>query len=138
MGGEKSSKLRHERRVGSRLASSGSRFSSKPPPEAGGRGCESWTGSRSSNFVCGDVEGCYESLRKAKHPDPAASVVSLVESADIANPDGAYLFKVVRQRTAEGVLEANRGMPQTPVDFYYSADEVTLMKAWIKAGAKND
>ena len=102
--------------------------------DAAGKG-----GSKASNFICADVDGCYESLRRAKRPaDPGFPTNSLVEDADIANPDNAYLFKVVRIRTAEGELVANGGMPATPVDFYYSAAEISLMKAWIKAGAKND
>ena len=96
------------------------------------------SGARASNFVCADVDACYTSLRTGKHPDPAISMNSLVETADIANPDNAYLFKVVRLRTADGEIQANRGMPQIPIDFYYSAADIDSMKAWVKAGAKND
>jgi hypothetical protein len=95
-------------------------------------------GSKISNFICADVDGCYTSLRTAKDPDPRVSVVSLVEDADIAAPENAYLFKVIRFRTADGTLVPNRGMPQLPRDYAYSAEEIDRMKAWIKAGAKND
>jgi hypothetical protein len=95
-------------------------------------------GAKISNFICADVAGCYTSLRTAKDPDPRVSTTSLVEAADIAAPDNAYLFKVVRFRTADGTLVPNRGMPQIPRDFAYSAEEIDRMKAWIKAGAKND
>ena len=95
-------------------------------------------GAKVSNFICADVDGCWSSLRTAKDPDPRVSMVALVEAVDSAAPDNAYLFKVVRFRTADGTLVPNRGMPQVPRDFAYSADDVTRMQAWIKAGAKND
>jgi hypothetical protein len=95
-------------------------------------------GAKSSNFVCGDVEGCYRSLRMAKSPDPRGSMSALVEDKDIASPDGAHLFTVLRYRTADGNLLANRGMPLIPSDYAYSAAEIDRMKAWIRAGAKND
>src|SRR4051812_42284460 len=61
-------------------------------------------GTKASNFVCADVDACYQSLRTAKDPDPRVSTKALVEDADIATPDNAYLFKVVRLRTPEGDL----------------------------------
>jgi hypothetical protein len=95
-------------------------------------------GSKVSNFICADVDGCYRSLRTAKDPDPRVSVNALVEDADITAPENAYLFKVVRFRTPDGNLVPGRGMPQLPSDFAYSADDIARIKAWIKAGAKND
>ncbi len=95
-------------------------------------------GSKVSNFICADVDGCWKSLREDKDPDPRVSPVALVEAADSAAPDNAYLFRVVRYRTPDGNLIPNRGMPQVPRDFAYSADDVARMQAWIKAGAKND
>ena len=95
-------------------------------------------GAKLSNFVCADVDGCYQSLRTAKDPDPKISTSALVEDKDIAAPDGAYLFTIIRYRTADGTLVPNRGMPQLPRDYAYSATEIDRMKAWIKAGAKND
>jgi hypothetical protein len=101
--------------------------------DAGGK-----PGTKASNFTCADVDGCYQSLRTSKDPDPRVSTKTLVEDADIASPDAAYLFSIVRFRTPDGTLVQNRGMPQQPSDFAYSAEEVDRMKAWIKAGAKND
>lgn len=95
-------------------------------------------GAKISNFICADVDGCYQSLRFAKDPDPRVSVFALVEDKDIASPEGAYLFAILRYRSAEGVLVPGRGMPQLPADYAYSAAEIDRMKAWIKAGAKND
>jgi hypothetical protein len=95
-------------------------------------------GAKVSNFVCADLEGCYQSLRTAKDPDPRVSMFALVEDKDIAAPDSAYLFSIVRYRAADGSLVSNRGMPQLPADYAYSAAEIDRMKAWIKAGAKND
>ena len=45
---------------------------------------------------------------------------------------------ILRYRNAEGTLVPNRGMPQIPADYAYSSAEIDRMKAWIKAGAKND
>ena len=95
-------------------------------------------GSTTSNFVCADVDSCWQSLRAAKDPDPRVSTVALVEAADVAAPDNAYLFKVVRFRSLDGTLVPNRGMPQLPRDYAYSAEDVARIQAWIKAGAKND
>jgi len=95
-------------------------------------------GAKISNFICADVDACYQSLRNAKDPDPRVSTLALVEQADIATPDSAYLFKILRYRTADGKLVVGRGMPQVPRDYAYSAEEIDRMKAWIKAGAKND
>jgi len=108
---------------------------------AGNGGCHDAAGkpgSKVSNFVCGDVEGCYQSLRTAKNPDPRVSMFALVEDKDIASPDAAYLFSILRYRSAEGTLVPNRGMPLIPSDYDYSSADIDRMKAWIKAGAKND
>ncbi len=108
---------------------------------AGNGGCHDAAGkpgSKVSNFVCGDVDGCYQSLRTAKDPDPRVSMFALVEDKDIASPEAAYLFSILRYRNAEAVLVSNRGMPQVPADYAYSSAEIDRMKAWIKAGAKND
>jgi hypothetical protein len=95
-------------------------------------------GAKISNFVCADVDGCYQSMRTAKDPDPRVSTVALVEDADIAHPEGAYLFRIIRYRTADGQTVANRGMPQIPSDFAYTPDDIARIQAWIKAGAKNE
>jgi hypothetical protein len=95
-------------------------------------------GSKSSNFVCADLDGCYQSLRMAKNPDPRVSTRALVEDADVAAPAGAYLFKVIRYRTKDGQVAENRGMPQVPRDFAFKPDEIDRMQAWIRSGANND
>ena len=95
-------------------------------------------GAKISNFICADVDACWQSLRTAKDPDPRVSIRALVEESDVASPEGAYLFKVIRYRTADGTLVPNRGMPQVPRDFAFKPDEITRMQAWIRAGAKND
>jgi hypothetical protein len=92
----------------------------------------------SSNFVCADLDGCYMSLRNAIPPDPRISTHAMVESTDIANPDGAFLFGVVRHMLPDGTLAPGLNMPLLPADYAYSADEITRIKAWITAGAKND
>jgi hypothetical protein len=95
-------------------------------------------GARQSHFVCGDVDECWQTLRTAKNADPGVSTRSLVEDADVANPSGAYLFKVIRYITADGTLLENRSMPQLPRDYAYNPAAITRMQAWISAGAKND
>jgi hypothetical protein len=95
-------------------------------------------GAKISNFICADLEGCYQSLRTAKDPDPRVSTHALVEETDIAAPQGAYLFKVIRYRTADGQIAENRGMPQVPRDFAFMPTEIDRMQTWIRNGAKND
>ena len=94
------------------------------------------SGARSSNFVCGDVDECYRSLRNDKTPKPG-SPRTLVEVADVANPAGAHLFEVIRYRNDVNVIE-NRGMPQDPRDYAFNPAAIDRMKTWIEAGALND
>lgn len=95
-------------------------------------------GAKVSNFVCADLDGCYQSLRTAKDPDPRVSSRALVEDADVAKPAGAYLFSVIRYRTPDGVSVENRGMPLLPRDYAFNPAAIDRMQAWIAAGAKND
>ncbi len=95
-------------------------------------------GVKSSNFVCTDLAGCYQSLRASKHPDPRVSTVSLVENADKTNPSGAYLFRVIRYRNEQAIVVEGRGMPQLPRDFAFQNSDVVRMQAWVLAGAKAD
>lgn len=88
-----------------------------------------------SNFVCSDVDECYRTLRTGKHP---AEKVALVEDSAIADPDSAFLFRVIRLRTPDGQVQQNRGMPLQPSDFVFSADEIGRMKQWIRNGATKD
>lgn len=99
---------------------------------------ESRAGAKISNFICADVDACWMSLRTAKDPDPRVSMRALVEESDVASPEGAYLFKVIRYRTKDGTLVPNRGMPQAPRDYAFTAEDIDRMQAWIRAGAKND
>lgn len=101
-------------------------------------GAPDQAGSQSSNFVCADLAGCYESLRRSKHPDDRVSKVSLVEEADIALPGGAYLFRVLRYRNADAIVVENRGMPQLPRDFAFQNVDIVRMQDWVKSGAKQD
>jgi hypothetical protein len=95
-------------------------------------------GAQEEGFVCGDVDGCWDSLRHAMNPDPNRPTRSLVEDADVANPDGAHLFEVIRFRTQDGVVHENKGMPRAPREYTFSPEEIDLLKAWIRSGAKND
>lgn len=95
-------------------------------------------GAKQSHFVCGDVDQCWQSLRTAKDTDPRVSVRSLVEESDVAKPAGAYLFAVIRYRTADGLAVENRGMPQLPRDYAFMPAAIDRMQAWIASGAKND
>jgi len=96
------------------------------------------SGSRQSNFVCGDVDGCWQSLRTAKDPDPRVSTRALVEDSDVASPASAYLFKVISYRTPDGTIVPNRQMPLLPRDYAFMPAAIDRMQAWIAAGAKND
>lgn len=90
-----------------------------------------------SNFVCADLDDCWRSLRQDKHPNPMYNR-PLVADADIANPDDAFLFKVLRTRLADGTIESNLDMPQTPRDYAFSQEDIARMKTWIRNGALND
>ena len=95
-------------------------------------------GTRISHFICADVDGCFKSLTTDKDPATSHGNRALVEMADIATPANAQLFKVIRFRTPDGMNVINFGMPQAPSDFFFSPADIDRMKAWIKAGAKND
>ena len=95
-------------------------------------------GAQSSNFVCADLDGCYTSLRTAISPIPSDGTRALIDDASLTAPDNAYLFTIIRYRTADGTLVPNRGMPQVPADYYYSAADIARIKAWMMAGAPND
>jgi hypothetical protein len=95
-------------------------------------------GASDEGFVCGDVDGCWDSLRHAMNPDPAKKTRSLVDDASLANPDDAHLFEVIRFRTADGVIHENKGMPRAPREYIFSPGEIDRMKAWIRSGANND
>jgi hypothetical protein len=95
-------------------------------------------GSQSSNFVCADLDGCYTSLRTALPAIPSDGTRPLVDDASLQSPDGAYLFTVIRYTADDGSMVANRGMPQTPSDYYYSAADIARIKTWMKAGAPNN
>jgi hypothetical protein len=95
-------------------------------------------GAKRSQFVCGDVDGCYKSLRTSIDLDPRISTRPLVADADIPNPSGAYLFKVISYREPDGTLQANRLMPQIPADYAFMPVAINRMQAWIAAGAKNN
>ena len=96
-------------------------------------------GSRGSNFVCANLDDCYQSLRTGKKAPSANDPrpLALVEDVDKTAPENAYLFSVLRLQTAEGIVE-NKGMPDQPKTFAYTVKDVDRMKAWIKAGANND
>ena len=117
-------------------------FGRRAPASCAGNGtchdAEGRAGSKLSSFVCGDIDGCWQSLRTSKAVDPRVSTRSLVEESDIANPQGAYLFMVIRYRTADGRVLENRGMPQLPRDYAFMPDQIDRMQTWIRNGAKND
>ena len=101
-------------------------------------GCHSAAGAGgvpSSNFLCSDVDSCYQTLRTGKHP---AQKVALVEDSAIAAPESAFLFRTLRLQAADGTVTQNLGMPQTPATFAFSVADVDRMKTWIRNGAKND
>jgi len=93
-------------------------------------------GPQASNFICGaDINECYRTLRTGKHP---GEKMSLVEDSAVANPDSAFLFRVVRLQNADGTVVQNLAMPLSPTSFAFSAADIDRMKTWIRNGAKND
>lgn len=102
---------------------------------AGCHGTAGTDGALVSGFVCSNVDECYRTLRTAKHP---AEKVALVEDSAIADPDSAFLFRVIRLTGPDGQVQQNRGMPQQPSDFVFSAEAIGRMKQWIRNGATKD
>ncbi|MBX3187910.1 MAG: hypothetical protein KF819_12880 [Labilithrix sp.] len=90
-----------------------------------------------SGFVCADIDDCWRSMRQDVHPSPMYKR-AMVQDDDVAAPDGAFLFKVLRVRLPDGTVEANLDMPQQPRDFAFSEDDVARMKTWIRNGGLND
>ena len=95
-------------------------------------------GAKGSNFVCADKDSCWDSMRHAIDSDPKVSTRPLIADSDVAAPENAYLFKVVRVITKDGVKHLNMGMPKVPTDFYFKPDDIDRMQTWIRNGALND
>lgn len=94
------------------------------------------TGVSVGAFLCADADSCWQSLR-SKSPDTKLQS-GLVLDSDVADPNGAHLFEVIRIRQSDGTVAKNLNMPQLPVDFAYSQEDVDRMKTWIKNGANKD
>jgi len=106
---------------------------------AGGGTCHDALGRQGtsvSQFVCGTVDDCYDSMRN-KGADPK-TLSGLVKDEDVASPDDARLFKVLRIRQADGTVANNLDMPLQPRDFAFTQEQVERMKTWIRNGAKKD
>jgi hypothetical protein len=105
--------------------------------QSGCHGTPGVAGSLVSGFVCAEVDGCWASLRTAKHPNTG---LSLVEDTAVSDPGSARLFRTLRYlEGSPPQLAANGGtMPAQPPDFAFSAEAIERMKSWIRGGAKND
>ncbi len=99
---------------------------------------DSGLGAKGSHFICADKDTCWDTMRHAIDADPKVSTVPLIADADIATPANAYLFRVVRLQTPDGVVHPNLNMPQVPTDFVFKPDEIARMQTWISSGAEND
>jgi hypothetical protein len=96
-------------------------------------------GTNNSGFACGDVDQCWDSLRHTVNPDPTKKdEPALVADADVASPEGARLFEVIRFIGKDGTLHDNKGMPRVPREYTFSPNEIDRMQVWIRNGAKND
>jgi hypothetical protein len=95
-------------------------------------------GAKGSNFICADKKSCWDTMRHQINVDPNVSRVPLIADSDIAAPENAYLFKVVRLITNDGVQHHNLEMPKVPSDFYFKPDDIDRMQTWIRNGALND
>jgi hypothetical protein len=94
--------------------------------KAGCHGSETSAGVTGGGIRCFDQKGCREGLIAA----------NLIKQENVANPDSAPLFLVVRHRKANG--EESGFMPKEPADFYFPAKSIDRMKTWIKDGFKDD
>jgi hypothetical protein len=95
-------------------------------------------GATGSNFVCADKDSCWDTMRHRIDDDAKVSTVPLIADSDVAAPENAYLFRVVRVITRDGLTHANKQMPKVPSDFYFKADDIDRMQTWIRNGALND
>jgi len=95
-------------------------------------------GAKSSHFVCADKDSCWDTMRHAIDADPTVSKVPLVSDADVAAPENAYFFSVVRLVDASGAKQEHLGMPKVPTDFFFKPDDVARIQTWIRNGAMND
>lgn len=95
-------------------------------------------GAKGSHFICADKDSCWDTMRHAIDANPSVSTVPLVADSDVAAPQNAYLFRVIRLRTPDGVVHTNLNMPQVPTDFVFKSFEIDRMQAWIRNGALND
>jgi hypothetical protein len=77
-------------------------------------------------------------MRHAIDADPTISKVPLVSDADVAAPENAYFFSVVRLIDANGAKQEHFGMPKVPTDFFFKQDDVARIQTWIRNGAMND
>lgn len=93
---------------------------------AGCHASETAAGVVGGGIRCFDQKGCREGFLAA----------SLVKQENVANPDTAALFSVVRHRKANG--DESGFMPKEPEDFYFPAKSIERMKTWIKDGFKDD
>jgi hypothetical protein len=95
-------------------------------------------GAKGSHFICADRDSCWDTMRHAVDSDPKLSTVPMIADSDIAAPENAYLFKVIRLIDSKGVKQENYGMPKVPTDFFFKPDEIARMQTWIRNGALND
>jgi hypothetical protein len=95
-------------------------------------------GAKGSNFVCADKDSCWDTMRHRIDDDPKVSRVPMIADSDVAAPENAYLFRVVRLLTKDGIKHPNLKMPKVPSDFYFTPDDIDRMQTWIRNGAQND
>jgi hypothetical protein len=97
-------------------------------------------GAKGSNFICADKDTCWDTMRHAIDATvpKQLSTVPLVADSDVAAPENAYLFRVIRLIDSQGMKHENFGMPKVPTDFYFKQADIDRMQTWIRNGALND
>lgn len=111
---------------------------SAPSSCAGTASCHGAVGQQgvsSGKFLCPNIDECYDSMRSKGADRKLAS--GLVVDADVAAPEGAMLFRVLRARRGDGTV-SDGTMPARPADFAFSPAQIENIKTWISNGAKKD
>jgi len=99
-------------------------------------------GAQGSHFVCADKDSCWNTMRHAIDDGAKVSELPLIADADVAAPENAYLFRVLRVLAKDGTRPLDpadkKKMPLVPSSFYFTPDDFTRMQTWIRNGALND
>ncbi|MEO7330694.1 MAG: hypothetical protein ABI193_19115 [Minicystis sp.] len=90
-----------------------------------GKGCHTSAddaGTKASNFLCVDKDGCHASL---------TGTSNLVRPSDVKDPTRAPLLGKLRQAGGKGKMPSSSA-------FVFHPEDISVLEAWIAKGANND